>query len=71
MGLEDKIGTLDVGSEADIVVLDATATKAMALRMGQARSLADELFILQIMGDDRAIKEVYIAGSAAKGTVPT
>ncbi len=33
LSLADKIGTLEAGSEADIVVLDAAATPAMALRM--------------------------------------
>ena len=63
---EDKIGTLDVGSEADIVVLDASATPAMALRMETCETLAEELFILQIMADDRSIAETYVAGVAQK-----
>ena len=63
LGLEDKIGTLDTGSEADIVVLNALATDAMALRMDRARTLSEELFVLQIMGDDRAIQQVYVAGA--------
>lgn len=66
LGLDDKIGTLAVGSEADIVVLDARATPAMELRMERAETLSDELFILQILGDDRAVAEVYIAGQAQK-----
>lgn len=68
LGLEDKIGTLDIGSEADIVVLNSRATKAMALRMERVSKIAEELFILQIMGDDRTIDEVYIAGVASKNT---
>ncbi len=66
LGLEDKIGTLDAGTEADIVVLDSRSTEAMALRMERAGSLAEELFILQMMGDDRAIAEVYVAGVPRK-----
>lgn len=66
LGLEDKIGTLENGSEADIVVLNSRATPAMALRMQRAENLAEELFILQIMGDDRAIEETYVAGKAQK-----
>jgi len=66
LGLEDKIGTLDSGTEADIVVLNAHATEAMAMRMERAETLAEELFILQIMGDDRAIAETYISGNATK-----
>ena len=66
LGLEDKIGTLAAGSEADIVVLDASATPAMALRMDRADTLSEELFVLQTLGDDRAIAQVYVAGVAMK-----
>jgi len=66
LGLEARIGTLEAGSDADIVVLDASATAAMALRMARAETLSEELFILQMMGDDRAIAQVYVAGIAAK-----
>jgi guanine deaminase len=68
LGLADKIGTLAVGTEADIVVLNSRATAAMALRMERAETLAEELFVLQIMGDDRAITETYVAGEPQKGT---
>lgn len=67
LGLEDRIGTLEAGSEADLVVLDARATPAMALRMERARGLVDELFTLQVMGDDRAVVQTYVAGQPCKG----
>ena len=67
LGLEDRIGTLEAGTEADLVVLDARATPAMALRMDRARGLMDELFTLQVMGDDRAVVQTYVAGVARKG----
>ncbi len=66
LGLEDRIGTLEAGSEADIVVLNARATPAMALRMERAETLSEELFILQIMGDDRAVTQTYVAGAPQK-----
>ncbi|RBI73055.1 guanine deaminase [Roseovarius sp. TE539] len=66
LGLEDRIGTIDPGTEADIVVLDARATPAMALRMERAQTLTEELFVLQMMGDDRAVAETYVAGLARK-----
>uniref|UniRef100_UPI0028A1A782 amidohydrolase family protein n=1 Tax=Paracoccus sp. TaxID=267 RepID=UPI0028A1A782 len=62
LGLEDRIGTLAPGSDADLVVLNSRATPAMALRMERAETLAQELFVLQIMGDDRAIAQTYVAG---------
>ncbi|MDE0589426.1 guanine deaminase [Halocynthiibacter sp. C4] len=71
LGLEDKIGTLAAGSDADIVVLDARATPASALRMERAETLSEELFILQMLGDDRAVSEVYVAGVSAKTETQT
>ncbi len=67
LSLADRIGTLDAGTDADIVVLDASATPAMALKMEVVKTLPEELFLLQTMGDDRAIVETYVAGKAAKG----
>ncbi|TIL71268.1 MAG: guanine deaminase [Mesorhizobium sp.] len=66
LSIVERIGTLDQGSDADIVVLDARATPAMRLRMETADTLAEELFLLQTLGDDRAVREVYVAGRAAK-----
>ncbi|BCG84246.1 guanine deaminase [Mesorhizobium sp. 113-3-9] len=67
LSVADRVGTLDKGTDADIVVLDARATAAMRLRMETAQTLAQELFLLQTLGDDRAVHEVYVAGRAAKG----
>ncbi len=67
LGLEDRIGTLDAGTDADIVVLNSRATSAMELRMERAETLAEELFVLQVLGDDRAVAQTYIAGEAQKG----
>ncbi|RUU61917.1 guanine deaminase, partial [Mesorhizobium sp. M7A.T.Ca.TU.009.01.1.1] len=66
LSVAEKIGTLDEGSDADIVVLDARATPAMGLRMETVETLAQELFLLQTLGDDRTVREVYVAGRAAK-----
>lgn len=62
LGLADTIGTLAVGTEADIVALDARATPAMALRAETVETLAEELFLLETLGDDRAIAATYVAG---------
>ncbi|WP_283194091.1 guanine deaminase [Rhizobium sp. AN80A] len=69
LSLADHIGTLDKGTDADVVVLDAAATPAMALKMEVVKTLPEELFLLQTMGDDRAIVETYVAGAAAKGAL--
>lgn len=62
IGMESKIGTLDVGTEADFIVLDAAATDAMALRYETVNTLSEELFLLQTMGDDRSVKATYVSG---------
>ncbi|MGH6858811.1 MAG: guanine deaminase [Phyllobacterium sp.] len=69
LGLEEMIGSLQPGHEADCIVLDACATPAMRLRMETVETLVEELFLLQTMGDDRAIAEVYVAGRPAKSTL--
>ena len=66
LSLADRIGTLEPGTDADITVLDAGATPAMRLRMERIETLAEELFLLQTLGDDRAVKQVYVAGRPAK-----
>jgi guanine deaminase len=66
LSLSDEIGTLELNTVADLVVLDARATPAMKNRMETVGSLREELFVLQTLGDDRAIAEVYLAGAAAK-----
>jgi guanine deaminase len=66
LSIADKVGTLEVGTDADIIVLDAGATPVTRLRMETIRTLAEELFLLQTVGDDRAVREVYIAGNPAK-----
>ena len=62
LGLDGEIGTIAPGAYADLVVLDARATPAMAHRMEVTRDLEEELFVLMIMGDDRAVRQTYIAG---------
>ncbi|TIS17475.1 MAG: guanine deaminase [Mesorhizobium sp.] len=69
LAVAEKIGTLEEGTDADIVVLDANATPAMRLRMETVETLAEELFLLQTLGDDRAVSEVYVAGRPAKSAI--
>ena len=70
LSLEGTIGTIAPGCMADLVVLNANATSAMALRMLTVSELFEELFLLQTLGDDRAVAEVYVAGVPAKSALP-
>jgi guanine deaminase len=65
LGLDGEIGVIAPGAYADLVVLDARATPAMAHRMQVACDLEEELFVLMTMGDDRAVRQTYIAGRPA------
>ncbi|WP_075289656.1 guanine deaminase [Pararhizobium arenae] len=69
LSLSDRIGTLDAGTDADLIVLNMAATPAMAVKAEVVNSLAEELFLLQTLGDDRAIVETYVAGIASKGSL--
>ncbi len=69
LSLAERIGTLEPGSDADIVVLDSGATPAMRIRRERVTTLAEELFLLQTLGDDRAVVETYIAGRPAKSVL--
>jgi guanine deaminase len=63
LGLENEIGSLAPGRYADLVVLDARATPAMRQRMAAVHDrLDEELFVLIIMGDDRAVAATYVQG---------
>jgi guanine deaminase len=67
------VGVLEPGAEADVCVLDPAATPLLARRCGRAESLEELLFALLVLGDDRAVRETYVAGRAAKpapGPVP-
>lgn len=63
--LEDRIGNLQAGLEADLVVLDLASTDAIAQRAERADDLWESLFPTIMMGDDRAIRAVWINGKAA------
>ncbi|MEM0947432.1 MAG: guanine deaminase [Pseudomonadota bacterium] len=62
MRMEDRIGTLRPGSEADLVVLDLASTPAIAQAAAHADNLWEALFPTIMMGDDRAVDAVWVAG---------
>jgi guanine deaminase len=63
--LEDRLGSFAVGNDADFVVLDWTATPLMARRMARTASLLERLFVLMILGDERAVVATHVSGRPA------
>lgn len=62
LSLDDKIGNLLPGKEADFIVLDPRATAISAQRAATSKTLQERLFALMILGDDRMVKATYING---------
>ena len=62
MYLDDKVGSIAPGMEADIVVLDMKSTPIIEYRMQYAKDFEEALFIQMTMGDDRAVQATYVAG---------
>ena len=60
--LDDAIGNFTPGKEADFTVLAGDATPLIERRMGRAETLAERLFILMMLGDDRSISATHVMG---------
>lgn len=60
-----EIGRLGAGAMADITVLDLGSTPAIKQRTDRAAHLWDALFPTIMMGDDRAVRDVWVAGRRA------
>ncbi len=65
LALEDRIGSIAPGKEADLVVLDPKATPLLDVRNERSESVEDILFALMMLGDDRAVRATYVAGQPA------
>ncbi len=62
LSVDDKIGNFESGKEADFVVLDLAGTDLMKRRQSICKTLDETLFSLMILGDDRAVRETFVAG---------
>ncbi len=60
--MSGQIGHLGAGAAADLCVLDLAATPAIAQRSARAETFWDALFPTIMMGDDRAVRDVWVAG---------
>ena len=60
--MDGAIGNIAPGMEADLVVLDLASTPAIAQRSARAKDIWEAIFATIMMGDDRAVVEVWIGG---------
>ncbi len=61
--LEDKVGSIEVGMEADLAVLDLNATPILGYRLRYARDIDEVLFVVMTLGDDRTSCATYVSGN--------
>ena len=60
--LDDKVGRIEVGMEADLHVLNLRSTPLIDFRMQYCNTLQEALFIQMTLADERATQAVYVAG---------
>ena len=65
LSLDDKIGNFESGKEADFVVLDSAPASITRRRLASTDDVAEKLFALMMLGDDRAVCATYVAGKEA------
>lgn len=63
--LDQFIGNFTPGKEADFVVLDPRATPELDFRLKGGEGLAERLFAMMILGDERCVMATHIMGKAA------
>lgn len=61
--LENTVGSIQPGYEADIAVLDLKPTEFVEWRMQFTKDLFERLFVLQTLGLDNMNKVTYVAGN--------
>lgn len=59
---DTRIGNIAPGMEADLTILDLASTPAIAQATARAETVWQALFPTIMMGDDRAIRTVWIGG---------
>jgi guanine deaminase len=71
--IDDRVGSLTPGKEADFLVLDPAATPLLARRLAGVADIGELLFALSHLADDRVVERTYLAGrlAHARGPAPT
>lgn len=63
--LDEFIGNFLPGKEADFVVLDPRATPELDFRLADRDELAERLFAIKILGDERCVTATHVMGELA------
>ncbi len=66
LDLTDRLGNFEVGKEADFIVLDYDATPLSKRRIAKCQTLAEKLFVLMMLGDERHVGATYILGEKVR-----
>ena len=69
LDLDGVIGNFSKGKEADMVVLDDSATTLTARRSSAMTDWREKLFMLMMLGDERSIFDTLILGQPTKRLV--
>lgn len=62
MYIDDKVGSIAPGMEADLVVLNMKSTPIIDYRMQFVNDIHEALFVQMTLGDDRAVQATYVGG---------
>jgi guanine deaminase len=62
LALGEHIGNFEAGREADCVVFDLAAIPELAWRVERAQTLAERMFALAMLGDERCVYATYLMG---------
>ena len=65
LDLDDRIGTVAPGMDADLTVLDLNSTPLIDFRMRGVGDIDEALAVQMALGDDRAIRATYVGGRLA------
>jgi guanine deaminase len=63
LDLNGVIGNLNVGCDADFIVLNPQGTPLLSRRIAAADSLQEQLFAMVVLGDDRLVERVVVNGT--------